>query len=84
MTNQQIRKAYTDLGGNGAYISLAKVRAHLSHLSRAEIDAALYEMIDDDDVSVEPETSGFRIGPAEKAAAIVIGGEDHHLLRIGR
>jgi hypothetical protein len=79
----QIRNVYTDLAGSdGRWIDLTEVRTRLSDLPRAEVDAALRDLIRDDRVRLEPEPFGHRIGPAERDAAIHIGGEDRHKLWI--
>ncbi|MFI6073814.1 hypothetical protein ACIA5C_19795 [Actinoplanes sp. NPDC051343] len=79
----RIRDVYTDLAGSeGRWIDLTEVRARLDGLPREEVDAALRDLIRDDRVRLEPEPFGHRIGPAEREAAIHIGGEDRHKLWI--
>lgn len=80
----RIRDAFTTLAGDGEgrWVSLVEIRAQLADLPRAEVDAALRQLIDDDRVRLEPEQISHRIGPQEHDAAIHIGGEDRHHLRI--
>ncbi len=79
----RIRDVYTGLaGGEGRWISLTEVRAQLGDLPRAEVDAALHELIRDDRVRLEPDQLNHRVGPAERDAAIHIGGEDRHKIWI--
>jgi hypothetical protein len=80
----QIRDAFTRLAGDGQgrWVSLVELRAQLADLPRAEADAALRELGNDDRVRLESEPFRHRIGPAERAAAIHIDGEDRHQIRI--
>ncbi|MEU7591187.1 hypothetical protein AB0A95_33445 [Micromonospora sp. NPDC049230] len=82
-TVERIRDAYAHLADRvDSYVSLVDVRARLSDLPRAEVDAALRELFAQDRVQLEPEPFAPRTGPAERAAAIEIGGEDRHHLRV--
>lgn len=83
-STDRIHDAFTALAGDGQgrWVSLVELRAQLDDLPRAEQDAALRQLIGDDRVDLEPEPFGHRIGPAERDAAIHIGGEDRHKIRI--
>ncbi len=81
---QHLRDAYGVLSaGPGRFVALAAIRDHLTHLDRADVDTALVALLADDAVRLEPEPFGFRITPADRDAAIHVGGEDRHLLAIG-
>lgn len=80
----RVRAAYDELtDGAGTWVKLADLRVQLTDVSKAELDKALEEMLDSPDVQLEPEPFGHRIGPAERDAAVHIGGEDRHKLAIG-
>jgi hypothetical protein len=69
-------------GGRERWVSLVEIRARLADLPREEVDAALRQLADGDRAALEPEPFGHRIGPAERDAAIYIGGEDRHLIKV--
>lgn len=80
----RVRAAYLELADPpGAWIALAGLRALLADVPKGELDQALERMLDSPEVQLEPEPFGHRIGPAERAAAVHIGGEDRHKLAIG-
>jgi hypothetical protein len=90
----RIRSAFTELlaeaveagtaGSGDGFVSLVDLRERLSDLPRAEVDAALRQLMDDhsNNVWLEPEVHGHRVGPAEREAAIRLGGEDRHKIHI--
>lgn len=79
----QIVTAVHDLADRpGHYVRLADLRTALAHIGRGTLDQALMALYDAQTVSIEPQPFGHRIGPADKTAAIVIGGEDHHLIAV--
>ncbi|MFI5889822.1 hypothetical protein ACIA5D_06835 [Actinoplanes sp. NPDC051513] len=83
--DRRIRAAYAKLaGGPGEWIDLTELRTLVGDVPRAELDQALARMLDAEDVRLEPEPFGHRIGAEERRAAIHIGGEDRHKLAIGR
>ena len=80
----RIRTEYTRLAGMpGKWVNLTDLRPLFADVSKADLDKALAEMLDADDVRLEPEPFGHRIGAAERDAAVHIGGEDRHKLAIG-
>ena len=80
----RVRAAYAELAeAPGRWITLTGLRALLADVSKAELDKTLEQMLDSPDVQLEPEPFGHRIGPAERRAAVLIGGEDRHKLAIG-
>jgi hypothetical protein len=79
-----VRSAYAELAATpGAWIKLADLRTLLVDVSKAELDKTLERMLDSPEVQLEPEPFGHRIGPAERLAAVHIGGEDRHQIAIG-
>jgi hypothetical protein len=67
----------------GDYVNLTDLRPLIDDVSKADLDKALIRLHDASDVRIEPEPFGHRIGPAERSAAVHIGGEDRHKLAIG-
>ena len=67
----------------GAWVDLTALRGQLADVPKADLDRALKAMLRDDDVRLEPEPFGHRVGDAERQAAVHIGGEDRHKLAIG-
>jgi hypothetical protein len=80
----RIRAAYGQLASKpGAWVDLTALRGQLADVPKADLDRALKAMLRDDDVRLEPEPFGHRVGDAERQAAVHIGGEDRHKLAIG-
>jgi hypothetical protein len=80
----RIRSAYGKLASTpGAWVNLTALRGQLADVPKADVDRALKAMLRDDDVRLEPEPFGHRVGDAERQAAVHIGGEDRHKLAIG-
>ncbi|MEV6848249.1 hypothetical protein [Actinoplanes sp. NPDC051411] len=80
----RIRSAYGKLAATpGAWVDLTALRGQLADVPKGELDQALKAMLRDDDVRLEPEPFGHRVGEAERQAAVHIGGEDRHKLAIG-
>jgi hypothetical protein len=81
----RIRTAYGKLvSAPGEWVNLTALRGQLADVSKGELDKALKAMLRDDDVRLEPEPFGHRVGDAERQAAVHIGGEDRHKLAIGQ
>ena len=80
-----VRKAYTSLAGQpGDWVSLADLRDQLPSVARAEVDAALMALLDQDGVRIIPVANAKGLTARDRAAAIDIGGEANHVLSIGR
>jgi hypothetical protein len=80
----RIRSAYGKLASTpGAWVNLTALRGQLADVPKADVDLALKTMLRDDDVRLEPEPFGHRVGDAERQSAVHIGGEDRHKLAIG-
>jgi hypothetical protein len=82
----RIRAAYSELTVRrpGAWIKLTALRRWLDDLPAAVIDAELDRMIESPDVRLMAEPSGKVVTAADDEAAVVIGGERRHLIRIGQ
>jgi hypothetical protein len=81
----RIREAYGKLASTpGAWVDLTALRGQLADVPKADLDRALKDLLRDDDVRLEPEPFGHRVGPEERRAAVHIGGEDRHKLAIGQ
>jgi hypothetical protein len=81
----RIRAAYWQLAkAPGDWVGLAKVRELLNGAPTAEVDDALRRLEREPDVHIAPETDQRRLTPADRAAAVRIGGDDNHLLKMDR
>ncbi|WP_433429836.1 hypothetical protein [Nonomuraea sp. CA-141351] len=81
----RIRAAYAELAPRPeAWVSLAKLRPLLGDVPKTEVDAALARMERLSDVDLVPESNQKTLTPQDRAAAVVIGKQDKHLLWIGR
>jgi hypothetical protein len=63
-------------------VALAEIRDAVPVKDRERVDQALWRLLDDKRVRLEPEPFGCRIGTREQRAAIRIDGEDRHTLAI--
>lgn len=78
-----IRATYESLADEpGAWVGLARLRAALADVPRADLDAALLEMVRARGVMLNPEFNQKTLTPADRHAAIRLGGENTHLLAI--
>jgi hypothetical protein len=81
--DDRIRKAYLQLSGNpGVPISLADLRDKLSDLSRADLDRFLLQMNREGLIDLEPEVNRRRLDDRARAAGILLGGENVHMINI--
>jgi hypothetical protein len=81
----RIRQAYGELaGGPGALVSLARLRDELPDIPRKHLDEVLLELDRQRAIQLEPDPNRKALSDGAKAAAIPLGGEDMHLLTIGR
>jgi hypothetical protein len=79
-TENQIRAAYASLQSDG-YAQLATIR-RMVDAPRAEVDEALRAMYRMSDVNIVSDADQLRLTEAQRAAAVVIGGQDKHLIQI--
>ncbi|MEV0728013.1 hypothetical protein [Polymorphospora sp. NPDC050346] len=80
----RIRTAYADLAGTpGTWVSLTRIRADVDDLPRADVDRALRHMYRLPDVHIVPESNQKSLSTADRAAAVIIGDQEKHLLAIG-
>lgn len=83
--DEKIRSVYTTLTARpGAWVSLSRLRDALPEISRDEIDEALLRLDLQPQVYLISEANQKTLTPADRKAAIHIGGEDKHLLSIER
>jgi hypothetical protein len=81
----RIRAAYRKMvSAPGEWVDLTALRPLFADVSKADLDGALKRLLRDDDVRLEPEPFGHRVGDAERRAAVHVGGEDRHKLAIGQ
>lgn len=83
---RDIAEAYADLEGTtdatGGWVGLAAIRERMSHLSRAEQDAALRKLNRTPGVQVHPLANFKSLTPADRAAAMDLGDEQVHAIRV--
>lgn len=80
----QIRQRYAELApGRGDWVGLAALRDALAGIDRADLDDALRSLEQEPDVSIVPESNQKVLTPADRDAALVIGGEPKHAIAIG-
>jgi hypothetical protein len=66
----------------GGWLGLVKLRAELSDVPRADLDAALVRLYQAPGVSLVPEENQKTLTTADRAAAVEIGLQDKHLIAI--
>lgn len=72
----RIAGAYLDLAGQaGEFVSIRALRESLPGLA---LDAILVRMYCDGEINLVPQENQMVLTPAERAAAIRVGGEDKH------
>jgi hypothetical protein len=81
----RIRHAYGELAGEiGDLVSLARLRDELADIPRESLDETLLELDRQRAIQLEPDPHRIALSDRAKAAAIPLGGEDMHLITIGR
>ncbi|MFI6071079.1 hypothetical protein ACIA5C_05725 [Actinoplanes sp. NPDC051343] len=84
-TSDRIRQAYGELAREpGELVSLARLRDELPDIPRKSLDDALLELDRQRAIQLEPDPHRIALSDRAKAAAIPLGGEDMHLITIGR
>lgn len=81
-----VRAVYVELTvrrGSGSWIKLSALRPWLDGVPQHTVDGALDRMIEDSDVRLMAELNQRSLTEADIEAAVQIGGEPRHLLRIG-
>lgn len=81
----RIRRAYGELAGEpGDLVSLARLRDELPDVPRRSLDQALLDLDRQRVIQLDPDPNRKALSDRAKAAAIPLGGEDMHLITIGR
>jgi hypothetical protein len=81
----RIRHAYDELAAKpGDLVSLARLRDQLPDIARKGLDEALLSLDRQRAIQLEPDPHRIALSDRAKAAAIPLGGEDMHLITIGR
>lgn len=81
----RIRAAYWKLASEpGEWVKTTDLRKEFADVSAGELDAALRTAEREPDFHVVPETDQRVLTPADRAAAVTIGGKDKHLFRVDR
>lgn len=79
----RIRAAYGALApGPDAWLRLTRLRAHLNDVVKEDLDAALRRLHRTADVVIVPDSDQRRLTPEDRSAAVRIGGEERHLLKV--
>jgi hypothetical protein len=80
---RRIRNAYRKLArASRDWVGLVDVRPLLGEVPTAKVDAVLKDLSRRKQLSLVPESNRKALRAADREAAIRIGGEDNHLLRI--
>ena len=81
----RIRSVYATLAHEpGGWVGLSRLRDALDDVPRADLDAALFDLVLEPEVLLDPEFNQKTLTAADRAAALRMGGEDMHLISIGR
>ncbi|MDV3126293.1 hypothetical protein M1247_15330 [Mycobacterium sp. 21AC1] len=81
----QLRAAYTRITARpGGWVNLVQLRQAVSGLARNDVDAALVNLYQQPGVSLIPEENQKVLTEADRAAAVVIGDQNKHLIAIER
>jgi hypothetical protein len=76
ITRGRIAGAYLDLAGEaGEFVSIRELRESLPGV---ELDAILVRMYTEQEINLIPQENQMALGPADRAAALRVGGEDKH------
>ena len=81
-----IRAVYTELTIRrkpGSWVKLSALRLWLEDVPRDVVDTELDRMIEQSDVHLQAELNQIALTDQDREAAVNIGGEPRHLLRIG-
>lgn len=79
----RIRDAYTQITpAMGRWVDLAELRPHLAGIDRTTLDAEILRMHVAQEATLIPEENRRSITPEDRAAAIIVGGEERHLIAI--
>jgi hypothetical protein len=82
---ERIRQAYAGLAAEpGDLVSLARLRDELPDIPRTGLDEVLLDLDRRRAIQLEPDPHRIALSDRAKAAAIPLGGEDKHLITIGR
>jgi hypothetical protein len=80
---KRVRRAYRELADPvGSWIGLADLRERLADIDQIDLDPVLRLMARMPHVLVEEETNQKTLTPRDRAAAVVIGHRDQHVLAI--
>ena len=82
----QVRAAFSVLAADPGpwtphgFASIARLRERLPGIPRADLDAALIRMYENQEINLVPQSNQLRLTDAERAAAVRCGGQDKHNL----
>jgi hypothetical protein len=68
--------------GAGEWVHLDKIRAELRHVPESDVDRALRQLARAKRIHLAPDDYQSSLSPAERQAAIKIGGRENHLIMI--
>jgi hypothetical protein len=82
-TAASIQVAYKEIvGDKNVWVPLRRLREQLDAVPREELDEALAELLEAQEIHLIPESNQKMLTPADRDAAIWLGGEYLHLLSI--
>lgn len=77
-TTEALKTDIIEAAARGGWVRISE----LEGTGTEEMRKALEELAQDGVIEIEPEPMGWRITEADRAAAVVIGGEPRHLIRM--
>ncbi|WP_410640677.1 hypothetical protein [Amycolatopsis sp. lyj-346] len=84
-TEARVRDAVSKLAAEGAWVGLAELRRELGDVDHTEVTRVLRDMNrNDPNVHMVPEDNLKALRAEDHAAAVHIGGDDQHVMRIER
>ena len=83
-TEDRIKDSIDFLSGwqRGEFVSVRVIREALADVPRAELDAAMIAMFVSRKVNLIPQSFQFGLTPADRDAAVKVGGESKHLVAL--
>jgi hypothetical protein len=82
-TELEVREVYRQLASvPGDWVSITELRARLPHVPAEALTEVLRGMDRLEDAHLAPEPNQRLLTPADRAAAVVVGGMDNHLIKV--
>jgi len=76
----RIAEAYETIAPAGGYASILRLREALADIPARDLDGTLAKMYEEQLVNLVPRSCQALLTPADRAAAVTVGGEAKHLI----